>query len=67
MGNTWRGLDFDAEGNIALSAESGYQYGLRSAQDVWTTLAAAPNNTSTVLDKNPNGGGVGQGVEVQLD
>jgi len=63
-GSSWRAMAFDPAGNIAISEDSGFQYGVRSTANQWTTLGAAPNLTSSSITKNTALNAVGQGIAI---
>jgi hypothetical protein len=66
-GTTWRGMAFDDLGNVLVSNQAAYGYGVRNTDNQWKTLAGALNLTSRSAFKNVNVNNVGQGVAILED
>jgi hypothetical protein len=67
FGSAWRAMAFDSDGNIAMSEDTGFQYGVRSTVNQWTTIGGSPNLTSSSITKNAINNNVGQGVAIMED
>ena len=72
-GTAWRGVAFDREGNIALSEDSGYAYGVRHFGDPanlynrFKDLSGVVNQTARSVKKNVDVNNVGQGIVIAED
>ncbi|HRX85649.1 MAG TPA: PEP-CTERM sorting domain-containing protein [Phycisphaerae bacterium] len=65
FGSAWRGMAFDAAGNIALSEDTGFMYGVRNTENQWKTLTGTLNATSSSVAKDGAPQNlVGQGIAI---
>lgn len=68
FGSAWRAMAFDAQGNIALSEDSGFMYGVRNTANQWKTLTGTLNATSSSVAKDGAPQNlVGQGIAILSD
>jgi hypothetical protein len=69
MGTAWRSVAFDSEGNIALSEDTGFQYGLRVNENRFSTIGGGTlDATSSSLRKVSNDfNNVAVGVAIMED
>lgn len=67
FGTAWRGLAFDADGNVAISEDTGFQYGVRTNSNQWMSLGSVLNTTSSSIAKDVAVNNVGQGVAILED
>jgi hypothetical protein len=67
FGSAWRGVGFDSDGNIALSEDTGFQYGVRVGVNQWQALNGTLNATSSSVQKNVVANSVGQGIVILED
>jgi len=64
FGTAWRAIAFDSSGNIAISEDSGYQYGNRVGANQWQALNGTLNATTSSVAKNVAANLVGQGIAI---
>jgi len=67
FGTSWRSMAFDSDGNIAISEDSGFQYGTRTTANQWTALNGTADRTSNSITKDLVVNAVGQGIAILED
>jgi hypothetical protein len=67
FGTAWRGVGFDSDGNIAISEDTGFQYGVRTEVNRWQALDGTNDRTSSSLMKDVAINNVGQGIAILED
>lgn len=67
FGGAWRSVAFDTDGNIAVTEDTGYQYGERVGVNQWQALNGTLDRTSSSAQKDVAINNVGQGIAIMED
>jgi len=64
FGTAWRAVGFDTAGNIAITEDTGFQYGVRIETNRWQALNGTNDRTSNSAMKDVAVNNVGQGIAI---